>query len=702
MNQEPPGRADESYMFAPGVVPGWRYWARFVMPRPWPAQLLNFAGVALALALRALPGLAQNPDPPDLTQASLEDLLKIQVTSVAKKEQSLSNAGAAVFVISQEDIRRSGATNIPDLLRMVPGVDVARVNASTWAISIRGFNDVFANKVLVLVDGRSVYNPMTSGVVWSAQDVPLEDIERIEVIRGPGGTVWGANAVNGVINIITKSAKDTAGWTVAAGGGSETTADGLAQYGGAAGSSGTYRVFGKYSDIDSSTLPGGGSAEDGWHTLHGGFRSDWDLSPNDTLTVQGDLQEGREGQNITTLLANALPLQETFTQRFDASAGNILGRWNHMLANGSETSLQIYDDHSRGASVGGLIWQNTLDLDFQDHLVLGSRQDIVWGLGSRVTSLHMGPTYGGIFVPPSRTDLLLSAFFQDEVKISNTLSLTFGSKLEHNVYTGLAFEPSAQLVWNPTARESLWLSAARAVREPDAIDVSIQSDAATFPTGAGSFGLVKVFSNPSPRAERLTDFEVGYRVQAAKRLSADVATFLNFYHDLRTVEQGEPYFTTSPGPPQLIVPAVLEDVGNAHTYGGELSLNWSPTDRWRISSGYSMIHMVVFKDAANIDAQLGDQGSSTPQQQFQVRSELNMPHHFEWDSSAAYVGRLAAGIPAYTRVDTRLGWKTGEHLDFSVVGQNLLTPRHLEFPGEIGLNNTLVARTVFARITWKF
>ena len=656
----------------------------------------------MALALHPPAGLAQNSDPGDLTQASLEDLLKIQVTSVSRKEEPLSNTGAAVFVISQEDIRRSGATNIPDVLRMVPGVDVARVNASTWAISIRGFNDIFANKVLVLVDGRSVYNPMTSGVVWSAQDVPLEDIERIEVIRGPGGTVWGANAVNGVINIITKSAKNTAGGVVALGGGSETTADGLIQYGSTIGSAGAYRVFGKYSDIESSTFPGGVSAADGWHSEHAGFRSDWDLGSNDTLTVEGDVQQDRQGQSLTTPVAGALPLEETFNQRFNGSDESVLGRWNHVLANGSETSLQLYDDHSRGASLGGLIWQNTVDLDFQHHLALGSRQDIVWGLGTRVTSLHMGPTYGGIFAPPSRSDLLLSIFFQDEVKITNTLSLTFGSKLEHNGYTGVAFEPSAQLVWNPTARQSLWLSAARAIREPDAIDVSIQQDAATFPTGGGSFGVVRVFSNPDPRAERLTDFEVGYRVQAARRLSVDVTTFLSFYHDLRTVEQEAAYFTAGSGTPQLIVPAVLEDGGNAHTYGGELSLNWNPTNRWRLSSGYSMIHMVVFKDAANVDAQLGDQGNSSPQQQFQVRSELNLPHHFEWDSSLAYVGRLAAGVPAYVRGDTRLGWKMGEHLDFSAVGQNLLSPRHLEFPGELALNDTLVARTVFVKVTWKF
>jgi iron complex outermembrane recepter protein len=661
-----------------------------------------FARLAVVLLVQSVPGLAQNSNPPDLTQASLEDLMNMQVTSVSKKEQSLSKAGAAIFVITQEDIRRSGATNIPDLLRMVPGVNVARENASTWAISIRGFNDVFANKVLVLVDGRSVYNPMTSGVIWSAQDVPLEDIERIEVIRGPGGTVWGANAVNGVINIITKSAKHTQGGIVSAGGGSETAAEGFAQYGGAIGAGGTYRVFGKYFDIESSTLPGGGSAEDGWHSDHGGFRSDWNLDSTDTLTVQGDLQEGREGQNITTVIASALPLEETFTQRFDASASNILGRWNHVLANGSEASLQIYDDHSRSASVGGLISQNTVDLDFQDHLALGSRQDVVWGLGSRVASLHLGPTFSGVFVPPNRTDLLLSTFFQDEIKIASALSFTLGSKFEHNDYTGLEVEPSAQLVWNSTARQSLWLSAARAIRQPNAVDVSIQTDAATFPTGPGSFGVITAFSNPNPRVERLTDFEVGYRVQASERLSVDMAAFLNFYHDLRTVEQGAPYFVTSPGPPHLVVPTVLADIGNAHTYGGELSVNWNPTNRWRISSGYSRIHMVVFKDSATVDPQVGDTAGSTPQQQVQARSELSLPHHFEWDSSLGYVGRLAAGIPAYTRVDTRLGWRMGEHFDFSIAGQNLLSPRHAEFPGEIGLNYTLVARSVFAKVTWKF
>jgi len=628
--------------------------------------------------------------------------MNIQVTTVSKKEQTLRTAGAAVFVITQEDIRESGATNIPDLLRMVPGVNVARMSTNTWAISIRGFNDSFANKVLVLIDGRSVYNPISSGVSWDQQDVPLEDIERIEVIRGPGGTVWGANAMNGVINIITKNAKNTQGGLIVAGGGSETVADGLAQYGGAIGSAGTYRVFGKAFDIDSSTLPSGGSARDGWQSVHGGFRSDWILSPQDTLTVQGDLQEGREGQNLTVVISNPLPAEGTFTDRFGTSAGNLLARWNHTLANGSEMSLQIYDDHSSTFSLGSRYRQNTVDFDFQDHLKLGSRQDIVWGLGSRVADLFLGPGYGIVYAPSSRTDVLLSTFFQDQVKITGALSFTFGSKFEHNAYTGFELEPSAQLVWNPTPRQSVWLSAARAVRQPDAVDASIRDEAAIFPTGPGSFGIVEADGNPRQKAESLNDFEAGYRLQVTARLSVDVATYLNYYHDLRTAEELQPYFVTGPGEPYLILPVAFESIGSAHAYGGELSLDWKPTDRWRVSGGYSRLHMVILKDAANLDSEVGDSGTGTPQQQFQVRSALDLPHHFEWDGSVAYVGRLLAGIPAYTRVDTRLGWRINERLDVSAVGQNLLSPRHAEFPDDVGVDHTLVARSVFVKLTFKF
>src|SRR3984893_5460042 len=302
--------------------------------------------VRIAIVLFATSALspAQSPTANDLAQTSLEELMYIQVTSVSKKKQKLSQAGAAVFVISQEDIRRSGATNIPDLLRMVPGIHVAQLDANIWAISIRGFTDRYGDKVLVLIDGRSVYSPLSSGDNWDQQDVPLEDIDRIEVIRGPGGTVWGANAVNGVITIITQSAKVTRGGLVSASAGSPESALGLLQYGGTIGQKGDYRIFGSYGNIGNSPSPKGEAVADGWHKLHSGFRSDWDLSPRDTMTVQGDLFQSREGQTLDTLFSNELPREAIVDDTITVGAGNILGRWNHTLANGSVATLQLYYD----------------------------------------------------------------------------------------------------------------------------------------------------------------------------------------------------------------------------------------------------------------------------------------------------------------------------------------------------------------------
>ena len=386
------------------------------------AILLAHIGVTLALGLGvAIPSSAQLPTPRDLTQFSLEDLMNVQVTSVSKREQKLSKAGAAVYVINQEDIRRSGATNIPDLLRMVPGVHVAQMNTHTWAISIRGFTDKYGDKVLVMIDGRSVYTPLTSGVNWDQQDVPLEDIDRIEVIRGPGGTVWGANAVNGVINIITKSSKATPGGLISAGAGSQEAAQGLVQYGGRIGAKGAYRVFGDYTNLGNSPAPTAQAVTDGWHKSHAGFRSDWELSPKDTMTVQGDLFQSREAQTIDTLFTNDLPREEIFDDQITVGAGNVLGRWDHTLLNGSGTSLQVYYDHYDRVERGLGETRNTVDVDFQHHLTLGSRNNIVWGAGYRVTSDNITPGYAIRYQPARRTDNLFSAFVQDEIRLTPSL-----------------------------------------------------------------------------------------------------------------------------------------------------------------------------------------------------------------------------------------------------------------------------------------
>ncbi len=637
--------------------------------------------------------------PPDLSQASLEDLMNIRVTSVSRKEQKLSKTGAAIFVITAEDIRRSGANNIPDLLRLAPGVDVARVDANRWAISIRGFNDQHANKVLVLIDGRSVYSPSFSGVFWDMVDVPLEDIERIEVIRGPGGTVWGANAVNGVINIITKSSAATQGGLIAAGAGSEDHADTLGQYGGTIGQDGDYRVFGRFFDAGHSVFPDGQRAADGWLGGHAGFRSDWNLSPRDGLTVQGDFLKTDESQTITTLFFNALPLAKTFNDPLTVTAGNVLARWNHTLANGSTMSLQMYDDYSRHLDLGFVDSQNTVDLDFQHHLALGSRNDVVWGLGARAIDSNYGTGYNFTILPSHRFDRLFSAFLQDEVKLTDALSLTFGSKMEHNDFTGFEFEPSAQLVWTPAEKQTVWASAARAIREPSSVDAGILNDLAAIPAGPG-VAILQAVGNPHIQAEDLRDFEIGYRAQASKRLSLDAAGFASFYRNLESIAALPPYSMTQQGVPYLILPSTFVNGAGARTYGAEFFANWNVASHWRVSPGYSYFHLHIDGDSSGLNPPPG----TSPNHQFQVRSLVDLPHHLEWDSTLGYVSKLAAGtVPAYARLDCRVGWRVGEFVELSLVGQNLLTPRHSEFSDTFyPLNYTLVERSVFGKVTWRF
>jgi iron complex outermembrane recepter protein len=406
-----------------------------------------FVGMMLcALLLGPTAANAQSHVGPstDLAEASLEDLMNTQVTSVSRKEQKLSKVAAAIYVITQEDIRRSGATTIPDLLRMVPGLDVAQVDANSWAISSRGFNDPRANKLLVLIDGRTVYDPTFSGVYWDQQSVPLEDVERIEVIRGPGATVWGANAVNGVINIITKSSKATQGGLVTAGGGSSEAHE-LVQYGGKAGRNGTYRIFGSYDNYNNHVNKADQSADDAWHLTHGGFRSDWDLTPRDTLTAEADIIAGRERQVLTTFISLYPPLAATFDNPIRPGGGDILGRWTHTFSGRSDMALQVYYNGINRTDYGARELSNTFDLDFQHHLAIGSRQDVVWGFEYRHTSDSILQGYAISFNPSSLSQNLTSAFVQDEIRLADSVSLTLGSKIEHNIYTGFEAEPSGRL-----------------------------------------------------------------------------------------------------------------------------------------------------------------------------------------------------------------------------------------------------------------
>jgi iron complex outermembrane receptor protein len=465
--------------------------------------------------LLAAPDFArsQASTPPALTDLSLEDLMNIEVTSVSRKEQKLSQTAAAVFVISQEDIHRSGAANIPDVLRMAPGVNVARIDASTWAVSIRGFNSRYSDKILVLIDGRSVYQPSFSGVYWDQLDVPLEDIERIEVIRGPGGTVWGANAMNGVVNIITMSSKATQGGVIVAEAGSKESGS-LAQYGGKAGAAGTWRAFGRYSNTDSSINPAGGAAADGWHAFHGGFRADLEPSAQDKVMVRGDVYQTGEGQTLTTVLSNHLPAVATFNDPVTVGSGDLQARWSHTLQNGSDMSLNVYYNHVNRLDQAIVETSNSFDIDFQHHLKVNSRNDLVWGLAYRMTEDKLTSGYDTLWFPPQRTDHLYSAFVQDEIRLAKSAWFTIGTKLEHNAYTGFEYEPSAQFAWTPTPRQMIWLSASRAIRQPSRQETDLQYDVAVIPLEGSDFGVLKFVNNKNIRAEVLQDYEAAIALRS--------------------------------------------------------------------------------------------------------------------------------------------------------------------------------------------
>jgi iron complex outermembrane receptor protein len=655
------------------------------------------------LASLSIPALCE-PKPKDLTQDSIEELMDIPVTSVSKSEEKLSRVASAVFVITPDAIVRSGATNIPDLLRMVPGLDVARINANTWAISTRGFNGRFTNKLLVLLDGRSVYTPTFGGVFWEALGLPLNNIERIEVIRGPGGSIWGANAVNGVINIISKKASETQGALLIAGDGNVEQGFGTAQYGGKAGKSTDYRAYIKYLNQGQFPTATGVGGADGWRMLRGGFRSDSALSSKDVLMLQGDLYSAREGNSFAYVSFNPGPVLLNADLPVNLSGGFLQGVWNHTWSPRSDSSLHLsYDAYKRNDQLHE--GRRTFALDFQHNFTGWERHNIVWGATYRYSASRSDGALGISLVPARRSIPLFSSFIQDEIAIvPDHFLLTIGAKLERNFYTGFAILPNARVAWIPSHRDTVWAAISKAERTPSETDAALRVQAFVIP-GPGGIPFVPTLSgNPKFKNEGVITYESGYRTIISQRLSIDATAYYNRYSHQQTSEPSTPFLVNAPSP-YFVLPLIYANLMHGETHGTEVAVNWKVTDRWNLSPGYAFeqIHMHLAPTSQDTTSVSGAQGSS-PINAAQLRSHLTLTHGLAWDTSGYFVGRLSDPREAsYTRLDTALSWDLGEKIALSLVGQNLLPGRHEEFFDTSGsVDTTLMKRGAYAKIQWQF
>lgn len=603
----------------------------------------------------------------ELVDLSLEELSSLKVTSVSRRPEQLADAAASIQVITAEDIRRSGATRIPEALRLASNLQVAQISGDGWAISARGFNTALANKLLVMIDGRTIYTPLFAGMFWEAHDVPLYDAERIEVVSGPGGTLWGANAVNGVINIVTRGSADTQGLMLRGAAGNELRGAGALRYGGTLGTRGHFRVYGQYAERDGVELASGADAPNDSQMGQLGFRMDWSLNETDSLTVQGDANESRTHQ--------AQPIDAVARSR------NMLARWNRRFASGGDLQLQAYVDvaerRSPNAYTDSLA---TADLELQHHFRAGENHDIVWGLTFR----SIDDDFGNILfaMDPASTSLQRwGGYVQDEISLlSNAVRLTIGTKIEDNEYTGAEWQPSARLSWHFREGSLLWGAVSRAVRTPARIDRDLNNGTSPpFTLGNDRF-----------ESETLVAYELGLRLKPTAPLSVSLATYFNDYDDLRSFEPANP-----PAPLPFIASNRLE----AESYGAELSAEYLPNEKWRLYAGYSYLHLDLEPEAGSLDPTRGATEARDWKHQLTVRGCVDLTPSIELDVMARRIGAIDnLQVPAYTELAMRLGWRMNPALELSLVGRNLLHGSHGEF-GPIG--RLQIERSLYAMLTWQ-
>jgi len=635
----------------------------------------------------------------DLTDLAIEDLLEIEVTSVSRYEQKLSRAASAAYVITSEDIRRSGVTTIPDALRMAPGVHVAQLNASQWAVSVRGFSGRFADKLLVMVDGRSVYNPLFSGVYWDSVDMPLEDIERIEVVRGPGGAVWGSNAVNGVVNIITRNAAETQGSLLVSGFGNREGSFSTARYGGSKGST-HYRMFSKLFSRRPQLRPSGETGDDAWAAMRGGFRVDWAGEGGDTLMVSGDLYHFDGNHSFYRPVAEP-PYQVLQDEKEHTIGGHALGRWSRPWSERSRGTLQVYHDrYTRRSFTLDQKFVESNDFDYQHEFDASDRHQLMLGAGFRLNRDSLGGTDLVSFQPSSRTTQVWQMFLNDDYwLVQDQLRLTVGGKLEHNSYTGWQFQPSVSLLWDRGNSEALWASVSRAVSLPSRVDNDIRSLGRVIPGQGGRPVRVEFFGRPDVAAEALVAIEAGYRRKLARKVSLDLAVFRHDYSRLAILEPGDLFMDSSlPGAP-LVAPLFLTNQGEADSIGFEAAVSWNAHRRLGFQGSYSFLQV---DDRTRTSA--FSIGVVAPRHLLHGRANVRLPWGLEWSPSYYFVDSTvqSAFVPAYHRVDSRLAWKRSDRWELSLGLQNLLDDRHIEGIAESLTVPQEIGRSVYGKISYRF
>ncbi len=653
---------------------------------------------ALSFGAHSLWGSGDGPSPQNrLKTLSLEELGRVEVTTVSKEPEELWQTPAAVYVLSQHDIRRSGALTLPDLLRTVPGVEVEEFEGNQWAVGIRGFDSPYSRGVLLLIDGRSTYTPLFEGVYWDVQDVLLSDIDRIEIIRGPGGTIWGANAVNGVINIITKSAENTQGVLATAAGGRLDRFNGAVREGLRKGARMEYRLFAKGFVREDEKNPNY-ARYDRWHLAHGGFRADWSLDPHDTLSAEGDAYIGASGQRLT--IGSYTPLaQLVVNDTFDVSGGDFLIKWKHGYDGGSDFHVETYFDRTnrQGNQFGET--RSTFDVDFISHLAVLPRQSVIWGAGAFLSPSYVIQTQPTVdFEPHAHTDYVYSAFLQDAFRLlPHNLTLTAGSKFEDNNYTGFEIQPDVRLLWNPVRHASFWGAISRAVRTPGRLDRDLQL---TYVESTTPPVLLHIEGSPNFESEDLLGYEAGYRQLLGKTLFFDIAGFKNHYDRLQSY--GARFYTaiTSPVTATVINLPFANGIDSS-TDGIEIASSWQPNSWWVLKGNFSHLHIEAHPRPGYTDtATAASYDGSSPHRTAVIQSLLNLPGSVEFDFDYRFFSRLPAqSVRSYQTMDAHASWLLKKSLRLTVTGQNLLQPQRDEFQGDNG-SPVGIRRTAYAGITW--